>query len=215
MICTRGGYITHRHNNLRDIIGKACVDVGYAAGAQLGSICEVHVPNGEGRVKRIDLELRSYRRNGDGATLVCGVDFTVTHALSSTNILHAPPYKPGYAAGHAAARKRRMYTEYVRGRPDYTFCPAAWEAYGRIGVDALQLIRDIGKSDWVTQVWGAREGLSPRRAVMQYTFQLLQTCNIEIMRSAAERCILDRIRVALRQHNAALHVPHAPLDAAL
>ena len=97
-----------------------------------------------------------------GPELVCGVDFTVVHALAPTNLIGAPPFKPGYAAEQAAARKRRQYQGYELGRSDYMFCPAAWEAYGRIGRDALQLIRDIGRAPWVVDVCGVtKRGFLP------------------------------------------------------
>ena len=202
LTCPKGGYVVHRHNAIRDILGAAAVEVGYAAGAPLHAIREVPVSVGSSSqrtTKRLDLELRSYLRGGEGAEHVVGVDITVVHAVAPSNLVGALPCKPGHAIELAAARKRRDFAGYELGRSDYALCPAVWETYGRVGADALQLIRDIGRSPWVTDVWGPREGLSSRRATMQYTLQLLQQCNLEIARRAAEHFILRRVRGALRR----------------
>ncbi len=206
LTCSAHGYVTHRHNNLRDELAAAGVEVGYAGVAAglgaMGTVREVPIPvPGAARGLKLDVELCTYREGGDGAEVMCGVDVAVVHATPHTLADGPSSFRVGHAARGRASAKHRKYSAYVgAGR---IFRPAVWETYGRAGVDVLKLVDDISKSAWVRDEWGGRAGLTPKQATAQYRARLMQRCSFLLMQANVQYCLLRRARLALVFHRAA------------
>lgn len=204
--CAAQIYVTHRHNNLRDELAKAGVEVGFAGVAAgmgaMGTVREVPIPAGGARGGlRLDVELCTYREGGDGREVLCGVDVSVVHAPAPSYVTDASAYQLGRAAHARAVAKTRKYRTYVgTGR---IFRPAIWETYGRVGADALKLLDDISKSEWVQSVWGAQRGLMPVQASAQYRARLAQQCSLLLMQGNVQYCLLGRVRSAMIYHRVA------------
>ena len=136
LTCKSGGDLIHRHNTIRDTIGKACQMAGWNPRLEKpGWIANTND-------RPADIYIPSLT-NGKS----CAADVAVTHALQPISIKNAAKVAAGAATRYATAVKDHKYKE-VLAKQDYgiDYLPLVVDCFGAWDERAVIFFKKIASS---------------------------------------------------------------------
>jgi hypothetical protein len=129
------------------------------------------------------------------------IDYTLTEPAGPANIAHhGTPYTPGAAAAHATANKHTHYSRKF-DRDSYTLKVFAVESYGRLGVEAEELLQACA----YTAAGGA--AAFDQNLYGQLIFRWRHAISIYLHRALSVRT-LEHLRASLRSVGRMADVMH-------